>query len=52
MWIVIGIVAGVAVLCCCVVVLAAGVASWQFGFPRIPSWGLGVDGGEVDRTYT
>ncbi|MFN2182916.1 MAG: DUF4097 family beta strand repeat-containing protein [Anaerolineae bacterium] len=50
-WIVVGIVAAVAVLCCCIVVLAAAVTSWQFGFPGGLSWGPGVDGGEIDRTY-
>jgi len=50
-WIVVGVVAAVALLCCCVVALAAAVASWQFGFPGGLSWGPGVDGGEIDRTY-
>jgi len=50
-WTIVAIVGVLAVLCCCLVVLAAGAASWLTGFPVGWSWGPGVEGGEIDRTY-
>lgn len=50
-WVVVVIVTAVAVLCCCVVVVAAGAASWLLDFPSVTSWGPGVDGNGIDRTY-
>jgi hypothetical protein len=41
----------VAVLCCCLVLVAAGVLSWFSGFPAGTLWGPGVDGEEVVQTY-
>jgi hypothetical protein len=50
-WAIVAIVGVLAVLCCCLVLVAAGAASWLSGFPVGWSWGPGVDGGETDNTY-
>ena len=50
-WTIVAIVGVVAVLCCCLVVMAAAAGSWLVGFPFGTSWGPGVEGEEMVRTY-
>jgi DUF4097 and DUF4098 domain-containing protein YvlB len=50
-WTIVVIIVVVALLCCCLAVIGAGVGSWLVGFPVAWSWGPGVEGGEIDRTY-